>query len=85
MKGRGTEKTVSVFLIFPPARTMRGQELAPGILPAFCKTGCYGVKGPVPSAVLDKFNLDQTSFCRDILSSGFPESVAERHAKLIPR
>jgi hypothetical protein len=54
---------------------MQGQELAPDILPAFCRTGCYGVKGPVPSAVLDKFNLDQTSFCSDKLSSSFPRTA----------
>jgi hypothetical protein len=30
-----------------------GQELAPG-MPIFIGTGCYGVSGPVPSAVLDK-------------------------------
>lgn len=32
-----------------------GQDLAPDIPHAFYGTGCYGVMGPDPSAVLDKF------------------------------
>jgi len=38
-------------LIFSPTKS--GQDLAPGI-PEKTGTGCYGISGPVPYAVLDK-------------------------------
>jgi hypothetical protein len=52
MNRRGYKVVVSFFYSsFPPIPG--GQELAPDILRG-CKTGCYGVIGPVPSTVLDK-------------------------------
>jgi hypothetical protein len=38
---------------FPP---IGGQDLAPGI-PEKTGTGCYGIIGPVPYAVLDKNSI----------------------------
>jgi hypothetical protein len=58
-----------------PEAAQTGQELAPVILPAFCRTGCYGVIGPDPSAVLDKFNLFQTTFHFPIMSSNFQKAA----------
>jgi len=41
-------------LIFSPTKS--GQDLAPGI-PEKTGTGCYGISGPVPYAVLDKNSI----------------------------
>jgi hypothetical protein len=53
MIGRGNGAAVSVFLIFPRAPT-RGAGISTWHPAGFGGTGCYGVKGPDPSAVLDK-------------------------------
>jgi len=64
MIGRGGGATVGVSSSSSPALNHAGQELAPYILLAeacgrkpagLSRTGCYGVIGPDPSAVLDKF------------------------------
>lgn len=44
---------VSIFLIFPRDRT-RKAGISTWHPAGFCRTGCYGVIGPDPSAVLDK-------------------------------
>ncbi len=48
---------VSIFLIFPHVQT-RGAGISTWHPAGFCRTGCYGVMGPDPSAVLDKFKAD---------------------------
>ncbi len=54
MSGRGSEETVSIFLIFPRVETRRA-GISTWHPAGFGGTGCYGVIGPDPSAVLDKF------------------------------
>jgi len=43
----------SVFISSSPPKNSGRQDLAPGI-PEKTGTGCYGISGPVPYAVLDK-------------------------------
>jgi hypothetical protein len=54
MKGRGNGMTVSVFLIFPHY-TAGGAGISTWRSAGLSRIGCYGVIGPDPSTVLDKF------------------------------
>jgi hypothetical protein len=53
--GRGNGVTVIVFLIFPRRVADRAGISTWHSAGFICRTGCYGVNGPDPSAVLDKF------------------------------
>jgi hypothetical protein len=72
MIGRGGRVHLSIFPIFPRAKT-RGAGLSTWHSVGFGGTGCYGVIGPDPSAVLDKLHRKSAYRAPGSVSSAFQD------------
>ncbi len=66
MLGRGNGETVGILLIFPRVKTRRA-GISTWHPAGFGGTGCYGVTGPDPSAVLDKFKRISKYLCPGVI------------------